>query len=140
MHLAQVNVAYMRAEQNDPLLADFVSELDRINGLADVSPEDREYDDPRVLFNMSVWETVDDLHAFTYKTAHAEIFANRKKWFEEWRLKMQSQGVALWWVPVGHIPTVAEAKEHLVYLTEHGPTARAFTFKRRFDPKGNPIE
>jgi hypothetical protein len=40
--------------------------------------------------------------------------------------------VVLWWVPAGHVPTTAEAKEKLEYLRAHGPTPQAFTFKQRF--------
>jgi len=36
-------------------------------------------------------------------------------------------------VPVGHEPTVDEAKDRLEHLDANGPTPHAFTFKRRFD-------
>jgi len=35
-------------------------------------------------------------------------------------------------VPDGHTPTVAEAKDRLEHLIEHGPTREAFTFR---DPR-----
>ena len=161
-HLAQVNLAYMRAPQDDPLLADFVAQLDAINGLAETSPgfvwrfkdadtrdeNQREFEDPRVLFNMSVWESVDALHAFTYRTQHAKVFAARRKWFEEWKdvaravreLGEGTPGVALWWVPAGHIPRPAEGKERLRLLGAKGPHPAAFTFKQAFTPAGQPIE
>ncbi|MBZ0289784.1 MAG: DUF3291 domain-containing protein, partial [Anaerolineae bacterium] len=41
----------------------------------------------------------------------------------------------LWWIPSGHIPTVADAVSRLEYLREHGPTPQAFTFKQRFTPQ-----
>lgn len=148
-HLAEVNVAYMRAPQDDPLLADFVARLDEINALAERSPgfiwryisdsrdpDAREYDDAMVLFNMSVWRDIDALHDFTYRTAHAQLFANRKKWFDDAMARMQSRSMALWWIPAGHIPGVDEAKQRLRQLTAEGPTAAAFTFKQRFSPEG----
>ena len=148
-HLAEANVAYMRAPQDDPLLADFVARLDEINALAEKSPgfvwryisdsrdpNAREYDDVMVLFNMSVWRDIDALHNFTYRTAHAELFANRKKWFDDAMARMQSRNMALWWIPVGHIPTVDEARQRLQQLTKDGPTPSAFTFKQRFSPQG----
>lgn len=151
--LAQVNIAYMRAPQDDPLLADFVARLDEINQLAEKSPgfvwryiadtrdpTQREYDDPRVLFNMSVWQDIDALHAFTYRTAHAELFAKRAKWFDDIMSRIESRGVALWWVPAGHQPPVTEAKERLAIITSRGPCAEAFTFKQRYTPSGEPIE
>ena len=81
-HLAQVNLAYMRAAQDDPLLAGFVAQLDTINRLADVSPgfvwrymsdtrveSEREFLDSRVLFNLTVRDSIEALHAFTFKQA-----------------------------------------------------------------------
>ena len=148
-HLAQVNIAYMRAPQDDPLLADFVARLDEINALAEQSPgfvwryisdsrdpDAREYDDTLVLFNMSVWQDIDSLHAFTYRTAHAQLFAARKKWFDNAMARMQSRSMALWWVAAGTVPTVDEAKERLARLTAAGPTAFAFTFKQRYSAEG----
>ena len=37
-HLAQLNVARLRAPIDSPLLADFVAALDPVNELADASP------------------------------------------------------------------------------------------------------
>jgi hypothetical protein len=54
----------------------------------------------------------------------------RREWFEQF----ESAFVALWWVEAGHIPTVGEAKQRLVYLDTHGPTAGVFTFKQPFAP------
>lgn len=151
-HLAQANIAYMRAPQDDPLLADFVSRLDEINALAEGSPgfvwryvsdsrdpASREYDDPMVLFNMSVWDSVESLHAFTYRTAHAGIFARRAKWFADAKAKMGSRHMALWWIAANTIPSPAEAKARLAHITSRGPTAHAFTFKQRFTAEGQPV-
>ena len=151
-HLAQVNVAYMRAPQDDPLLADFVARLDEINALAEKSPgfiwryicdsrdpEAREYEDSMVLFNMSVWRDIDSLHAFTYRTAHAELFAKRRKWFADAMSAMHSRSMALWWIPAGQIPSADEAKQRLASLTSDGPSPYAFTFKQRFAANGERI-
>lgn len=146
-HLAQVNLAYARAPIDDPLLADFFARLDEINALAERSPGfiwryrsdagyPQDFGDTRVLFNMSVWESVEALQAFTYHSAHAELFAARKKWFSDMKASLGLAGMALWWVPAGELPTVADAKQRLVHLTEHGPTAQAFTFKQKFSPEG----
>jgi hypothetical protein len=146
-HLAQVNLAYGLAPVGDPLLADFVARIDEINALAERSPGfiwryrsdggyPQEFGDSRVLFNMSVWESVEALHAFTYRTDHAELYAARKKWFGDVKASLGLVGIALWWIPAGELPTVADSKQRLVHLTEHGPAAHAFTFKQRFSPKG----
>lgn len=147
LHLAQVNVAYAKAPQDDPLMAGFIARLDEINLLAEKSPgfvwryvtdtrdpKDRVYTDPFILYNLSVWESIEALHQFTYKTAHAELYAARKQWFEDWKPKMGSVFLALWWIKAGHRPTVAESKERLAVLSEKGPTPFAFTFKQRFPP------
>lgn len=159
-HLAQVNVAYARGDQDDPVMAEFIAQLDEINTLAERSPgfvwryvsdtrdpSQRELADPRVLFNMSVWESVDALHAFTYRTQHAKVFAARKKWFDEWKeragsLRELGEGVpflALWWLPAGQLPTPADGLDRLRLLGAKGPHAQAFTFKQMFTPQGEPL-
>ncbi|NNF65881.1 MAG: DUF3291 domain-containing protein, partial [Gammaproteobacteria bacterium] len=68
-HLAQVNIALMRAALDDDLMQGFANRLDEINQLADASAgfvwrlqDDtgdatalRVFDDPLVLINISVW-------------------------------------------------------------------------------------
>lgn len=143
-HLAQVNIARMHTPLDDPNMAGFVARLAEINALADRSPGFvwrlqteggdatylRPYDDDRILFNLSVWETIEYLTEYVYRTAHGEVMRQRKQWFE----KFGGMYMALWWVKPGHIPSVAEAKRRLEYLQEHGETAHAFTFKRTFPP------
>jgi len=146
-HLAQANVAHALAPPGDPLMASYVARLDEINTLADQSPgfvwryltdsrdpEQREFDDPLVLFNLSVWETFEALHAYTYKTAHAEVYAGRRRWFNDWKTAVGGPSVVLWWVPAGHRPSAREAKERLALLAARGPTAEAFGLKQRFAP------
>jgi len=143
-HIAQVNIGRMRGALEDPVMAGFVARLDEINALADCSPGFvwrlqtpegnatylRPYDDDRILFNMSVWESVDALRDYVYKSAHAELIRQRKDWFE----KFIGAYVGLWWVPVGHRPSVDEAKKRLAYLDKYGPTEFAFTFKTIVQP------
>src|SRR5919202_575362 len=141
--LAQVNIALLREPLDSPLLADFVAALDPINALADASPgfvwrlqtEDgnataiRPYDDDHLMaINMSVWESLESLQRFVYKSRHVETLRARKQWFEQ----IEGPILVLWWIPAGQIPTVAEARERLQYLKEHGPTPHAFTFRTPF--------
>jgi heme-degrading monooxygenase HmoA len=129
---------------DDPVMADFQAALDPINALADGAPgfvwrlqtEDgdataiRPYEDERVMVNMSVWESLDALEQFVYRSGHIAVMRRRREWFE--RIKVF---LALWWVPAGHEPTIDEAKERLAHLELNGPTPHAFTFKARFpDP------
>ena len=79
---------------------------------------------------MSVWETIDQLRAYVYGSAHAEVLKQRRDWFE----KFDGAMMALWWIPAGHIPTIDEAKERLASLEHHGPTPFAFTFRTTFPP------
>lgn len=145
LHLAQANVAYALAGHDDPRLVEYMARLDEMNRLADASagfvwryltdsrdPSQREFEDPRVLFNMSVWESIDALHAYTYKSAHREVYAARKRWFNDERAVVGGHALALWWIPAGEIPTVADAKERMQHVIDHGPTPHAFTFKQRF--------
>ena len=144
MHLAQVNIGRMRAPLDDPAMHGFMSRLDEINALADRSDGFvwrlqgadgnntylRPYEDERIIVNMSVWESVEQLRAYTYNTAHAELLKHRREWFE----KFDRVFLALWWIPAGHIPSMEEAKQRLASLDEHGPTPFAFTFKTWFSP------
>jgi len=138
-HLAQINVGRLRAPVDDPMIADFVANLDRINALAESQPGfvwrlvgdgndatdiQPVPGDPLVAINMSVWTDLDALAAFVYRTAHREVMRRRREWFEAMETYM-----ALWWVPVGLAPTPAEGMARLATLERLGPTAEAFTFK-----------
>ncbi len=141
-HLAQLNVARLLAPLESPLLARFVSALEPINALADRSPgfvwrlqtpegdatSIRAFDDEMMIVNMSVWESLDALGDFVYRSPHTRVMRDRKQWFEH----MREAYMALWWVRAGDVPTVEEAKERLQHVREHGPTPHAFTFKRPF--------
>jgi hypothetical protein len=139
--LAQLNIAHLRAPLESPLLADFVANLDRINALAEAAPgfvwrlQTEEGDatalrplGDNVLVNMSVWQDIESLSRYVYKSAHVEVMRRRKEWFE----RVSEAYLVLWWVPRGLRPTIEEANERLAMLREHGPTARAFNFRNAF--------
>ncbi len=63
-----------------------------------------------------------------FQWSGAQLISQRKDWFE----KFERPYMALWWVPAGHIPTVAEAKQRLEHLQANGETAEAFTFRKAF--------
>lgn len=141
-HLAQLNIARAVAPMDDPRLAEFVARLDEINALADSSPgfvwrlqsdsgnatDIQAYDDPKMLVNLSVWESLESLFGYVYRSGHAKVMTRRKEWFD----RMEGPYVVLWWVPAGHRPSVEEAKARLDHLSLHGPTPWAFSFKRSF--------
>lgn len=141
-HLAQFNAARALAPLDDPRLAAFVAELDRINAIAEASPgfvwrlqddsgnatQIQAYDDPRMLINLSVWQNANALFDYVYKTDHSKILARRREWFEY----PAGPHLVLWWIPAGHHPDTEEARSRLRLLQERGPSPEAFTFKQRF--------
>jgi hypothetical protein len=144
-HLAQVNIGRMKAPLESAQMAGFVTRLDEINALADRSAGFvwrlqgsagnntylRPYpEDERLILNMSVWESLEALTAYVYKTAHVELIQQRHQWFE----KFDGAFLALWWVPAGHRPSVDEAKKRLARLEQVGPSPFAFTFRQPFPP------
>lgn len=139
--LAQVNIAQRLAPMDDPIMQDFVNNVDRINALADkhkgfvwrLKDEDKDlatevFQDDTLLINMSVWETIDALFDYTYKSDHVEIFKRKKEWFS----KMKMLHMAFWYIPEGYEPTFQDAKDRLDYIEKHGDTPYAFGFKRKF--------
>jgi hypothetical protein len=88
-------------------MAEFMARLDEINRLAERSPgfvwrlqgdngnntDLRIGDDPRVIANLTAWESIEDLFAFTYRSEHKTVFARRFEWFERWN----GPSVVLWW-------------------------------------------
>ena len=141
-HFSQINVARARAPLEDPILADFIAQLDEINALADRSPgfvwrlqdesgsatDIQVEDDPLLIVNMSVWESQEALFDFVYKSGHMPVLSRRKEWFE----RLDTPSLALWWAPVEILPSLEDGLERLEYLARHGPSARAFTFKTCF--------
>ncbi len=138
-HIAQVNIGRIKAPLESPVMEGFVSRLDEINALADRSPGFvwrlqtdagnatyfRPYDhDDRILLNMSVWESIETLRNFGFKTVHVELLRQRHNWFEQF----VGAYTALWWVPAGHTPGIDEAKKRLAHLDRYGPSEFAFTF------------
>jgi hypothetical protein len=149
-HLAEINIAKMRYPLEDTRMADFAAALDEINSLAEESPgfvwrlksDDgdatalRVFDDPNTLINMSVWESVEALFDYTYRSGHTGFFKDRQRWF----YMPESPHLAMWWQPAGHEPTIEEAKARLDHLQKHGPSPTAFSFKQRFpapDPQSS---
>jgi len=136
--LAQVNVARMISDLDDPAMAGFASRLDEVNTLADYSEGFvwrfrvgdgdatylRPFDDARILFNLSVWESLEDLKGYVYSSSHLELLQSKAKWFA----KLGEPHMALWWIEKGRLPSVEEALEKLSVIRANGPSRDAFTF------------
>ena len=148
--LAQINVGRFIHHRDDPANADFMAALDPVNAQADTAPgfiwrligdgNDAtdlvpDESDPQLLVNMSVWRDVETLGAFVYRnTDHLIFMRRRKEWFEKIEIFQ-----ALWWVPAGHIPSVAEGMAKVALLTANGATKEAFSFRQPFAaPDGMP--
>jgi hypothetical protein len=148
-HLAQFNIGRLRAPVDDPALADFVANLDPINALADATPgfvwrlqtEDgnataiRPFPgDDLMAINMSVWESMEALAEYVYRSAHTAFLRRRSEWFE----RLREVYLVLWWIPAGVLPTVEEALARLDHLRTFGPTPEAFTFRQPFPHPDGP--
>ena len=147
MHLAQANVAIMRGTSyEDPVMAGFVARLDPLNDIADSSPgfvwrldDDaanehaaRVFGTERLLFNLSVWESIEALEEYVYKSGHTEAVRKRAQWFE----KPTKSPFVLWWIEAGHRPSIEETKSRFDLLWSSGPSSEAFTFRKRFTAGG----
>jgi heme-degrading monooxygenase HmoA len=148
--LAQVNVSTLREAIDSPRLEGFVAALDPVNATADNAPgfvwrlmttegnatAIRAFDDPMIIVNLSVWESVEALEAFAYgDPGHRAVMRGRREWFE----RHEAASFALWWIPAGVVPTVAEAADRLEHLRRFGPTPTAFTFRDRFPAASAPV-
>jgi hypothetical protein len=134
-HLAQFNIARARYPLDDPRMAEFVDNVDRVNALANGidgfvwrladdsghAMNIRVYDDPAILPNLTVWENVEALERFVFKTVHGRFFDRRETWFAQ-----PEPTLVLWWVPAGHRPTLDEAVARLDHLRANGPSDFAF--------------
>lgn len=136
MHLAELNIARLAQPIDHPDIADFVDNLDRINGLAERMPgfvwrfKDESgnvtavqaFEDPMVIPNLSVWESAGDLERFVWGTIHRKFYERRDEWFQ----KMTEHHFVMWWVEEGHQPDLEEAKARLKMLQDRGPSEDAF--------------
>jgi heme-degrading monooxygenase HmoA len=143
-HLAQFNVATLRAPLEAPQSAGFRDALDQINALAESHPgfvwratgegfdsaQPSESQNPLYLQNLSVWESPEALAAFAYRTEHREYVRRRAEWFEP----NDGPSFVLWWIPAGSVPTEAEGAARLARLATEGPGPEAFDFRHRVAP------
>lgn len=147
-HLAQFNIARMLGDIGSPIMAGFASQIDTMNAAAERSPgfvwrlrtapgdNAGAFSDPRMLVNLTVWDTIETLKDFTYRGIHKGPVRDRAQWFE----RPSQAHLVLWWIPAGHIPSTQEAVERLDYLRGHGPQPCAFTFAKPFPPPASPRE
>ncbi len=151
-HLAQINIARFKAPLEDNRMKEFVDFLEPVNRFAEESEGfvwrlkdddgraasyiENPFDDEELLaINMSVWTDVENFKKFVYQSAHSYFLKNQKKWFTP----IERPRFAMWWVPIGHMPSMTEGKAKLDHIEKHGNTQHAFTFQQFFDAHGNAI-
>jgi hypothetical protein len=138
-HLAELNIGRLLAPTDDPRVAEFMNALDRVNGLGKRMPgfvwmmegsgepgkgntETKIEGDPQFVSNLTVWENVETLENFVWNTVHRAFYERRAEWFEV----LGKMHFVMWWVPVGHKPTLDEALVRLAHKQEHGDNDHAF--------------
>ena len=149
-HIAQFNIAKALYPHDDPRMSRFFAQIDETNALAESNAgfvwrlesdsgnatDIRVDDDPLLIVNMSVWESVEALFDFAYKSAHRKVMSDRRQWFE----RPDGAYQVLWWVQAGNLPTVDDGMARLRLLDELGPTPSAFTFKAKYPPPDDTSE
>ena len=136
MKLAELNVGYALYPLDDPRMAGFMDNLDRLNTIAERSQgyvwrmksdsgNATDLDvpgDDQMIANMSVWDDVASLGDYVFNTVHARFYEKRPEWFEA----MGKMHFVMWWIEDDHIPTIDEAMTRLAHLQENGSTDHAF--------------
>ena len=80
---------------------------------------------------LSVWEDVASLEHFVWNTVHKQFYDRKGEWYDPGA----DLRLAMWWVPVGHRPTMAEAMERFRHLDAEGDSAFAFGWRGLQDAK-----
>nr|WP_167647949.1 DUF3291 domain-containing protein [Mameliella alba] len=140
-HLAEFNIGILRHDWEDPRIAEFRDNLDRVFAVAERSPgyvwhmAEAEMDaaqtdpggplggNPRTASTLSVWRDLPSLEHFVWQTVHRRFYDRRAEWFDA---AGQGLRLVMWWVPEGHRPGIAEAADKLQHLAITGESDAAF--------------
>ena len=141
--LAEINIARMKGVTiDDPIMKEFVDNLDKVNEIAENSDgfvwrlkdEDNNatnfnpYNDEQIIVNYSIWDSIETLEHYMYKTFHSEFLKRRKEWFQTFG----QVSTAMWWVKKREIPNNTEAMEKLDYLQKNGASEIVFNFRQKY--------
>ena len=144
MYLAEFNIGTLKYDWEDPRVADFLNNLDRVYALAERSPgyvwhlsgddmEDAQLDpeghlggNPRTASTLSVWRDAASLEHFAFNTLHKRFYDRKAEWYDEAEQAWDGHRLVMWWVAEDHLPSIAEAVEKLNHLVTHGDTDFAF--------------
>ena len=148
-HLAELNLGILKYDWDDPRVKDFVDNIARVNAIATRSPgfvwmlEEEEMDrlqndpdgpmeaHPRLASTLSVWEDPASLEHFVWKSVHRQFYDRRGEWYDMGAVLR----MVLWWVPVGHRPTMAEAMDRFRHLDAKGDSDHAFGWSHLQDDR-----
>lgn len=140
--IAHFNVARLRHPPDDPRVAEFTTNTQRVNAVAERSAgfiwrlADAEATvdgsggyqavntDPQLAISLSLWQRAEDLRFFVKKTLHGAFLRRRTEWFEPW----DGPNYVLCWVTTDHIPTQDDGWQRLDLLARDGATDTAFDF------------
>lgn len=139
-HLAEFNIGTLLYDWDDPRVADFANNLDRVFAVAERSdgyvwhlngpemeaaqcdPQGPLGGNPRTASTLSVWRDLPSFEHFVWNTVHKRFYDRRAEWYGPG----QGLRLVMWWVPEGHIPTIQEAAAKLRYLADNGDSDAAF--------------
>ncbi|HZQ14584.1 MAG TPA: DUF3291 domain-containing protein [Pseudolabrys sp.] len=144
MHLAQFNIARIRYPLDDPRMAEFVDNVQRVNALAEQidgfvwrlqddsghAMNMTVYGDPAILPNLTVWKSAAALERFVWQTVHGRFYRRREDWFEPIETPL-----VLWWVAEDERPPLEEGVKRLDHLKARGPSDYAFGWAQLADAK-----
>ena len=135
LHVAQLNVATLRAPIDDPASREFHDGLAPVNALAEASPgyvwrlqsdegdatSIKVSDDPNTIINLTGWSSMDALFDFAYRSAHRDFLRRKHEWFVD-----VNRRAAVWHVRAGAVPTVDDALSRLGFIDTFGESSFAF--------------
>jgi hypothetical protein len=87
----------------------------------------RVFADDEILLNMSVWESMDALKLYLYRSGHKDVLRRRRA------DRFDGVQAAMWWIRAGTLPDPTDAVARLASLGRLGPTDYAFTFQSTLD-------
>mmetsp|Transcript_81359 Transcript_81359/g.143589 ORF Transcript_81359/g.143589 Transcript_81359/m.143589 type:complete len:228 (+) Transcript_81359:81-764(+) len=161
-YLAVFNRGLLKAPMSTDVNKEFIASLGPVMAIAESQkgfvwrfrsgtdgPKDESYKEVDsqfpglALLNLSLWESVDHLRHFLYKSGHAPYLRRKKEWFYEDNGELPPVAPAsaphhvLWWHPAGaEPPDFHMAMLKCSQLLEHGPSPEAFTVRNPFSPPG----
>ncbi|WP_224813546.1 DUF3291 domain-containing protein [Hasllibacter sp. MH4015] len=132
MHLAEINIARLKHDLDDPRVAPFADNIARVNGIAERSDgfiwrNVAETSGPiqgnaRMIATVSVWWSVAQFERFVWDTLHRQFYQKRAEWFDI----LDRMHFAMWWVAPDTQPSLGDAFARLDHLNTHGNSDHAF--------------